>query len=222
MPPPAKIPPQTGFLRKLGRAVQKLAGRNRPLDSPQKLAEFLESRASYVAQRALFGYMKTRAGTRFPELFENAAMLESINIAKWRMWLACFSDLAVYCGAVLHLRAELPNEKIREMFIGFADDALARAGDSAATAAGADFAAAAQKRRARILRADFAAFADDDSAFTESPEALVFWAPVADELKSHDVEIIRNSVRFRWHEIRRDFRKRLRAREVAGAGEDGD
>ncbi|MGR3983793.1 MAG: esterase, partial [Gammaproteobacteria bacterium] len=199
------------------RALKKYTGAGQraktgPLDTPQALGEFVESRASYIAQTALYGYMKTRAGTRFPALFENAAMLESINIAKWRIWLACLSDLAVYCGVLLRLRTRAPVERIRAMLAQVADEAVARAG--APGDAGADFAAAVREMRARIERADFDALGDDDSAFTESPEALVYWAPIADELKAQDAEIIRNSVRFRWQEIRRVLRKRLRAEEV--------
>ncbi|MGR3915084.1 MAG: esterase, partial [Gammaproteobacteria bacterium] len=181
--------------------------------TPQALGEFVESRASYVAQTALYGYMKTRAGTRFPALFEDAAMLESINIAKWRIWLACLSDLAVYCGVLLRLRTRAPAARIRAMLARVADEAVARAG--APADAGADFSAAVREMHARISCADFDALGDDDSAFTESPEALVYWAPIADELKARDAEIIRNSVRFRWQEIRRGLRKRLRAEEVA-------
>ncbi|MGH8707030.1 MAG: hypothetical protein ACREVD_03110, partial [Burkholderiales bacterium] len=62
---------------------------------------FLQSRASHVAQMTLYGYLRTRAGTRFPELFDNDAFVASINIAKWHVWLACLSDLAVHAGGLL-------------------------------------------------------------------------------------------------------------------------
>lgn len=83
--------------------VGKGAGGYR-LDTPAALGAFLHSRASHVAQTSLYGYMKTRAGTRFPALFENSAILASINIAKWQVWLACLSDLAVYSGVLIRLR----------------------------------------------------------------------------------------------------------------------
>jgi hypothetical protein len=38
----------------------------------------------------------------------------------------------------------------------------------------------------------------------------VRWAPVKDELKLLDEEIVRNSVRFRWQAVRRDFAEQLR------------
>jgi hypothetical protein len=57
----------------------------------------------------------------------------------------------------------------------------------------------------------------DEAAFTESPAGLVRWAPVIDELKQLDEEIVRNSVRFRWQEVRRDFARHLDARAMLGA-----
>ena len=59
------------------------------------LSRFLGSRASHVAQASLYGYLRTRAGTRFPTLFENPDLLKSINFAKWHIWLACVSDLGL-------------------------------------------------------------------------------------------------------------------------------
>ena len=50
---------------------------------------------------------------------------------------------------------------------------------------------------------------DDDSIFSQSPEALYYWSPIADELKIRDEEIVRNSVRFRWIEVRRSARQLL-------------
>lgn len=209
-----------GFRRLAGRGY---GGRRRALDTPDALGEFIDSRASFVAQTALYGYMKTRAGTRFPALFEDPAMLASINIAKWHVWAACVSDLAVYCGVLLRLHGDggggaSTAEAARAVIVPLAARALA-AGDGGE--AGDDFQATAARVKTRVANCDLGAFGDDDSAFTESPRALVHWAPIADELKARDSEIVRNSVKFRWHEVRRDLRRRLRAGEIlAAAAED--
>ena len=188
--------------------VRRGAGKYR-LDTPEALGAFLASRASHVAQASLYGYLKTRAGTSFPTLFENSAILASINIAKWHVWLACLSDLAIYGGVLLRQRSGAPLPRIRALLEEVVAGELRRAG--APQEAGDDFADGVRKLQSRIAHADLDGLGDDDSAFTESPAALVYWSPVADELKSRDVEIIRNSVRFRWQEVRRSFRRRLRA-----------
>ncbi len=195
-------------------------GRSGRLEHPVALGEFLDSRASHVAQTALYGYMKTRAGTRFPALFDDPVMLASINIAKWQIWLACLSDLAIYSGILVRLRTDASAARIRTLLGPVVVAVLFRTGIP--EDAGDEFPATARRVVARITAFDFDdldALADDDSAFTESPRALVYWSPIADELKNLDVEIIRNSVRFRWQEVRRELRKRLRAAALVAASD---
>ena len=79
------------------------------------LASFLGTRSSHVAQTALYGYLRTRAGTRFPELFENPDILISINIAKWHIWLACVSDLSVFVGQCMHQSGRIDETGIQEL-----------------------------------------------------------------------------------------------------------
>jgi hypothetical protein len=176
------------------------------------LRVFLETRASYVAQMSLYGYLRTRAGVRFPELFTDDPFVVSINIAKWQIWLACLSDLSVYAGFLMLHRTKAPANEVRKLMRSVMDDALAVVGTP--DEAGPEFAPHADRIRARLALCDLGAFADDESAFTESPAALVQWAPIVDDLKQLDAEVVRNSVRFRWQEVRRDLRRDLRADAV--------
>ena len=75
--------------------------------------------------------------------------------------------------------------------------------------AGEDFVSARDKVTLRISSCDWNLQRDDDTIFSQSPPALYYWAPIADELKQRDEEIVKNSVRFRWIEIRRSARKFL-------------
>ena len=55
---------------------------------------------------------------------------------------------------------------------------------------------------------------DDATPFSESPRTLVECAPIVEELKLLDEEIVRNSVRFRWQEVRRELRRDLDAKTL--------
>jgi hypothetical protein len=70
-----------------------------PIDSPEALAHFIETRASYMAQTSLYGYLRTRMGMRYPELFDDDVFVVGINLAKWQIWLDCLGDLSVYAGS---------------------------------------------------------------------------------------------------------------------------
>lgn len=182
-----------------------------PIRDAEALRQFLQTRASHVAQMTLYGYLRTRAGTRFPELFENDAFAESLNIAKWHVWLACLSDLAVHAGTVLR-RSNVPAEDAGELMQQLVDEILEETGIP--EDAGPEFPAHAQRVRARLARCGWSAQADDEAAFAESPTALVYWAPIVDDLKALDEAIVRNSIRYRWHEVRRDLHKNLDAAAV--------
>ncbi|HEU5338670.1 MAG TPA: hypothetical protein VFU39_05215, partial [Sulfuricaulis sp.] len=80
--------------------------------------------------------------------------------------------------------------------------------------AGGEFAVYASQVQARLASCDWARVTDDEKAFSESPSALMRWAPVVENLKELDEEIVRNSVRFRWQEIRRELRRQLDSEAV--------
>jgi len=171
------------------------------------LSSFLNTRASHVAQTSLYGYLRTRAGTRFPEMFENPDILTSINIAKWHIWLACLSDLTVFTGHHLYQSGEIDESDLKELMQAALEQVLDEIG--APEEAGPDFDAATEKVVQRIVTCDWKLERDDDTVFSQSPEALFYWAPIADELKELDESIVKNSIRYRWIEIRRSLRKLL-------------
>jgi hypothetical protein len=192
-----------------------LRGRNTPITNRDGLQRFLETRANFVAQASLYGYLRTRAGMRFPELFSDDVFVRSINIAKWQLWLACLADIAVYAGGLVASRTGARPETVGELMCSVVEGILAATGMPAD--AGEEFEAGAQRVRARIALCDWSSVADDESAFSESPGALVRHAPIVDELKQLDEPIVRNSVRFRWQEVRRDLRRDLDAIAVLGS-----
>ena len=179
------------------------------------LATFLNTRASHVAQTSLYGYLRTRAGTRFPELFENPDILQSINIAKWHIWLACVSDLSLFAGQCMYQSGKLDEATIQQLLPSALQQLLAETGEP--EEAGSDFVGAREKIVQRISSCDWKLERDDETIFSQSPEALFYWSPIADELKERDETIVKNSIRFRWIEVRRSVREMLDFEALAQA-----
>ncbi|MEQ8817192.1 MAG: hypothetical protein RLO51_23290 [Thalassobaculum sp.] len=199
--------------------------RRQPIVDRDGLKRFLETRASHVAQTSLYGYVRTRAGMRYPELFHDDGFIGSINVAKWQMWLACLSDLAVFAGGLL--TRDRPEVAARAGAIVHAAVSQILAETGTPSDAGPAFPDTARAVLARIEACDWTTVSDDGEAFVESPPALVRWAPIVDELKQVDEPIVLNSVRFRWQEIRRNLRDLLDPAAVlrdaeAATGEPGD
>lgn len=199
------------FLAYLGAGGRR---RRQPIADRASLQGFLSTRASHVAQTSLYGYLKTRAGTRFPELFASDAFLKSINLAKWNTWLACLSDVAVYAGGLVAARSGAPQAEVGDLMAATVEAILLDMGIPGD--AGPEYPQLADEVRERLRTCDWASVKDDESPFSESPGALVRWAPVIDEFKRLDGEIVRNSVRFRWQDVRRDLRRDLDAEALIG------
>ena len=201
----------------MGFWTSLLRKRATPITDRAGLRRFLETRANLMAQTTLYGYLRTRAGMRFPQLFSDDAFVRSINIAKWQLWLACLADLAVYSGGLVASRSQARPEMVAELMRDVVEGIFRATGTPAD--AGAEFPAGAQKVRARISLCDWSSVPDDETAFSESPAALVRFAPVIDELKALDDPIVRNSVRFRWQDVRRELRRDLDAAAVLASPE---
>jgi len=206
-------------LSALGRSMLDYFGlgrsrRDPPVVDEDSLREFLSTRASFVAQTSLYGYLRTRAGMRYPELFDDDPFVNSINIAKWQIWLACLSDLSVFAGGLLLKHPKATTGMVGTLMQRLVNDILDQTGLPAE--AGNEFAASAERVRARLAGCDWQSVTDDEGPFTQSPTALVRWAPVIKELKDQDEEIVTNSVRFRWQKVRQDLRNLLDADSVLG------
>lgn len=194
----------------MGKSVKR-----EPVADPEGLRSYVDSRASFIAQTSLYGYLRTRAGQRYPEMFENDDFIVSINIAKWHMWLACLSDLSVYSGGLLARRSQLPDAQVQAFMLDLLDQTLARTGTPAE--ADAEFPEHALRVRSRVAMTPWHQVEDGEGPFHESPTALVRWAPVVKTFMAMDEEIVRNSVRFHWKEVRKELREQMVVEGLAGA-----
>lgn len=210
-----------GLLERAGRFVGEFAARLRvtretgPIDTIEEMRRFARTRASFVGQKKLYEYLKTRIGTRYPTAFENNAFVASINIAKLHVFAACLSDLTVHAVAKATAGSALPHEtRTAAAFECFTQGLSETVGSEADADMVETWRDAFEKRLAGLHWENVAVGHD---AFSASPKALVRWAPIADELKRQDAEIVRNSVRFAWNEVIRDFRERADCARLAEA-----
>lgn len=209
------------LLRKARALLPEFVGRltvrreSGPIATVDELARFVSTRAAYTAQKTLYGYLKTRMGTRYPTMFEDDAFVASIDIAKLHVYAACLADLALFAAWRAAEGRRLDAERCGALALacfrrGLADNAAAGApvGAFSPAEAEADF-------RRRLAFWDWADGPKGAAIFSESPSALVRWAPIAPELKQFDQEIVENSIRFKWREVRADLDRRLDADAVA-------
>ena len=178
-----------------------------PLDTLEALISFCDKQSAFVSQVTLYGYVKTRAGTQWPKLFNNETYLISLKIARWHIFGACVSDLALYIIARIYASGGITATQAEAAAHHITNHILAHVEQDDVT--DEVFAEMAQRAAQRAKMADWTHLADGPNAFQSSSDALLKWAPTADEFKVLDEEIVRNSIHLRWINIRRDVLETL-------------
>ena len=64
------------------------------------LEEFIQTKSAWVSQVTLYGYLKTRMGTRYVLHFENDTFMDSVNLAKWNIYAVALQDLTLFTFSI--------------------------------------------------------------------------------------------------------------------------
>lgn len=203
----------TSILEKAGRLWHEVAGRlivrrdRTPLDSVARLEDFIATRSAYVGQKTLYEYVKARMGTRYPRMFEDDAIMASLNIAKQHVVAACLSDLTVYAVAVAAHDQPIGDDLRRALARQCYETGLKE--NISQVIQRFSMQDAIEEFSRRLDDTDWRFGARQPENFTRSPRALFRWAPIAEALKRHDTGIVENSIRFAWRDVREQFQKRV-------------
>ncbi|MBO6519317.1 MAG: hypothetical protein JJ900_00390 [Rhodospirillales bacterium] len=179
-------------------------GRIQDLDS---LKEFIVTRSAFIAQKTLYGYVKTRMGTKYPEMFQDQNIIHSLNIAKMHAFDACLSDFCIWAIATAFSRMEMDDSGRAQIALSIFKHGIHENLEESVDEFNPDDAVRAFEDR--LASVDWHGAAQTRDQFTLSPTRVVKWAPISDDLKKYDIEYVENSVKFAWANIRRQFEKRL-------------
>ena len=173
------------------------------IKSLDDLEEFIQSKAAWVTQVTLYGYLKTRMGTRYVLHFENDEFMSSVNLAKWNIYSVALQDLTFYTFSYLKNNFNYKDvEKSKEIFIKILDDEISN------------------KMPLNIIESAKNNFSErlhninwdnyyNDLPFNPSALSLYKWAPIAEELKTLDRKIVLNSVILKWDTVKKEFQERI-------------
>ena len=176
-----------------------------PLTKQSELIEFMHRNASFVSQVTLLTYIKARAGTQYPKLFENPEYLKSIEIARSHLYASCVADLAFYVINE-HCLNDIKKKAIHIILSNLVDEVFSFAKRDETIIKQSGEMKKQCEKNLKTLRSE----AIDHKLFKMSSDTFFRWAPMAEEFKKDDEEIMRNSIHFRWIEVRRELRERIR------------
>jgi len=180
--------------------VEKVTSYFKSIKSKHDLQKFIQQRSAHVTQTTLYGYLKTRIGVKYTAMVEDEVFAKSINIAKWNIYMVAIADCTFYVFSYLMAEKNLKDNDCKEIYLDIIEKEKANGlSDEIYLKAKQDF----LNRNEKI---DFQKHYLDNP-FIESCMALYNWAPIADELKILDKEIVLNSMRLKWNLKIDEFKK---------------
>jgi hypothetical protein len=167
------------------------------------LESFIQSKSAWVTQVTLYGYLKTRMGTRYVLHFENDTFMKSVNLAKWNIYSTALQDLTFFTFSFLKANLNYQDtDKAKEIFFKILDDEITNKMPL-------DLIEETKKifdERLRNINWDSYY---SDLPFNPSALSLYKWAPIAEELKILDRKIVLNSVILKWDLVKKEFEERI-------------
>ena len=168
-----------------------------------ELEDFIQTKSAWVAQVTLYGYLKTRMGTRYVLHFENDKFMSSVNLAKWNIYSVALQDLIFFIFSYLKVNFNyLEIEKVKETFSKILDDEVSNKMPL-------DIIEDAKKNFSQRLQDINWDTYFNDLPFNPSALSLYKWAPIAEELKTLDRKIVLNSVILKWDVVKKEFKERI-------------
>ena len=168
-----------------------------------ELENFIQTKSAWVTQVTLYGYLKTRMGTRYVLHFENDKFMSSVNLAKWNIYAVALQDLTLFSFSYLKKTFNYQDtNQAKEIFGKILDDEISN------------------KMPIDIIEEAKKSFDDrlqsinwdsyyNDIPFNQSALSLYKWAPISDELKTLDRKIVLNSVILKWDVVKKEFKERV-------------
>ncbi|MDC3061889.1 esterase [Candidatus Pelagibacter sp.] len=173
------------------------------IKSLDELEEFIQTKSAWVSQVTLYGYLKTRMGTRYVLHFENDEFMKSVNLAKWNIYAVALQDLTFYTFSYLKTITNYHEiNKAKEIFLKILDDEISNKMPL-------DIIENTKKNfDERFEKINWDTY-HSDLPFNPSALSLYKWAPIAEELKTLDRKIVLNSVILKWDVVKKEFKERL-------------
>ena len=180
--------------------VEKVTSYFKSIKSKKDLQKFIQQRSAHVTQTTLYGYLKTRIGVKFTAMVEDDVFSKSINIAKWNIYMTAIADCAFYVFSYLIAEKNLKQNDCKEIYLDIIKD------EKANGLTDEIYQRAKEEFLNRYDKINFYKYYIENP-FKESCLALYNWAPIADELKTLDKEIVLNSMRLKWNLKIEEFKK---------------
>ena len=126
--------------------------------------------------------------------------------------LSCVADLAQFLAARVFINGGIKENQAKQLADEICQIVLTNTEQEDVPQSAFDEVIALCQESSHSI--DWTDAAQTPSTFQSSSDAFMRWAPMADEFKEQDEEIMRNSIHMRWIGIRREVKETLDASPI--------
>ena len=179
--------------------IKKITNKFRSINSKEDLKNFIQERSAHVTQTTLYGYIKTRIGSRYAMMFEDEVFLKSINLAKWNIYMAALTDCTFYVFSYLIDKKSLKQNDSLEIFMEILGNERSNGLENKL------FEDTKLEFNQKLREIDWKTY-HQTNPFRNSGLSLLKWSPIAENLKIFDKEIVLNSIKLKWNLVENEFK----------------
>jgi hypothetical protein len=180
--------------------IKKIKSKFQKIDTLNQVEAFIQERSAHVTQTTLYGYIKTRIGSKYAMMFEDKKFLDSINIAKWNIYMSALTDCTFFVFSYLIDKKNLKQNDAEIIFKSILKKEKENGLDEKL------FEKTKNEFNQKITKINWHNY-HQDQPFQNSGKALYDWSPIADELKILDKEIVVNSIKLKWNLVEIEFKE---------------
>ena len=187
------------YLKEYFSPILKYLKPKRKIDNFNDLQNFIQKKSAWISQVTLYGYLKTRMGAKHVLMFEDEIFLQSINTAKWNIYVASIQDLTLFTISYIKNVKNFDNtEKAKDIFFQILkEEKLNNIPEEI-------YEKGIKKFEEKFNNVDWSKHYLD-LPFNDSSLALYEWSPIAEELKELDKKIVLNSMILKWDNVKKEF-----------------
>ena len=187
------------YLREYFSPILKYLKPKRKINNFIDLQNFIQKKSAWISQVTLYGYLKTRMGAKHVLMFEDEIFLQSINTAKWNIYVASIQDLTLFTISYLKNVRNFDNtEKAKDLFHAILND------EKSNNIPDEVYVSGIKNFKEKFNQIDWNKHYLD-LPFNDSSLALYEWSPIAEELKELDKKIVLNSMILKWDNVKKEF-----------------
>ena len=179
---------------------EKISKKFSKINNERDLINFIKEKSAFVTQSTLYGYLKTRMGLKQNMMFTDDVFVESVNKAKWNIFSEAVADLTLFSVSLFNKKYNIDNLNPNKMYETILENEII-------TGLPKDLCEKYKLTfKDKLSNFNIKEYSNNNP-FTNSCNALFHWAPIADELKELDKEIVINSIKNKWMLVVADLEK---------------